>query len=83
MRCLSASEDFRCWSLPPFIIHSILVLVAPAVIAASVYMLLEKIIRLADGDSYSILSPRWITRIFVVGDVSSFLIQSYGQLKFR
>ncbi|KAL3299665.1 RTM1 protein [Colletotrichum asianum] len=36
MRCLSASEDFGCWSLPPFIIHSILVLVAPAVIAASI-----------------------------------------------
>ncbi|KAF4818372.1 Protein RTM1 [Colletotrichum siamense] len=79
MRCLSASENFGCWSLPPFIIHSILVLVAPAVIAASVYMLLEKIIRLADGDSCSILSPRWITRIFVAGDVASFLIQSYGQ----
>ncbi|KAE9574005.1 hypothetical protein CGMCC3_g10020 [Colletotrichum fructicola] len=78
MRCLSASEDFGCWSLPPFIIHSILVLVAPAVIAASVYMLLEKIIRLAEGDSYSILSPRWITRIFVAGDVASFVIQSYG-----
>lgn len=79
MRSLSASESFGCWSLAPFIIHSILVLVAPAVIAASIYMLLEEIIRLSNGDSYSIMSPRWITRVFVAGDVASFLIQSYGK----
>lgn len=79
MRSLSAGESFGCWSLAPFIIHSILVLVAPAVIAASIYMLLEKIIRLSDGDSHSIMSPRWITRVFVAGDVASFLIQSYGE----
>ncbi|KAL0937042.1 rta1 domain protein [Colletotrichum truncatum] len=78
MRCLSASEEFGCWSLPPFIVHSVLVLVAPAAIAASLYMLLEKIIRVSEGESYSIMSARWITRIFVAGDIVSFLVQSYG-----
>lgn len=46
--------------------------------AASIYMVLGRIILLTDGDSHSLIRRRWITKIFVAGDVISLLMQSSG-----
>lgn len=41
-------------------------------------MILGRTIRAVHGEQYSIISPRWLTRIFVLGDIFSFLIQASG-----
>ncbi|KAL9941225.1 hypothetical protein ACHAQF_009253 [Verticillium nonalfalfae] len=46
--------------------------------AASVYMILGRIIVLAEGETYSPNRPLWLTKIFVVGDVLSLLAQAQG-----
>ncbi|KAG9497590.1 hypothetical protein J7337_010451 [Fusarium musae] len=74
-RALSAQEapDF---TKNPYIIQSLLLLLGPALLAASIYMVLGRLIRLLDAGDLSIISPRWLTKVFVAGDVMSFLAQS-------
>ena len=67
------------WTLGPFIINAIRVLVAPALFAASIYMLLARLILLTDGERYSMLRRRWLTKVFVGGDILSFLMQFSGK----
>jgi hypothetical protein len=55
-----------------------LILVAPALFAASIYMELGRIILLTDGEQHSIIPKKWLTKIFVIGDVISFLLQAAG-----
>jgi hypothetical protein len=64
--------------LMPFVIQSTFILVAPALFAASVYMVLGRIIRSIGAESLSIVPVKWLTRIFVCGDVLSFLVQASG-----
>jgi hypothetical protein len=54
-------------------------LVAPALYAASIYMMLGRVIALCDGEAFSIIPKRWLTKIFVFGDVVSFAMQGAGQ----
>jgi len=53
-------------------------LIAPALYAASIYMLLGRIILVTDGESHSLIRNRWLTKIFVTGDVFSFMMQGAG-----
>jgi hypothetical protein len=66
------------WAKTPFILESILLLLGPTLLAASVYMVLARLIRYLDADSYSIIRTRWLTKVFVLGDIISFLCQSAG-----
>lgn len=66
------------WSLGPYIIQSLLLLLAPALFAASIYMVLGKIIAFVDGERYSLIRLKWLTKIFVIGDVIAFLTQMAG-----
>lgn len=74
----------RIWShydttaIGGFVIQAILILVAPALYAASIYMILARLIRAIDAQGLSLVPPNWLTRIFVTGDVVSFLMQSGG-----
>jgi hypothetical protein len=63
--------------------QSLLILLAPAFFAASIYMVLGRIIRLTDGEAHSIIRVNWLTKIFVTGDVLSFLVQSAGMSQLR
>ncbi|KAI9042435.1 RTA1 domain-containing protein [Aspergillus affinis] len=72
------SRETPDWTTGPYIMQTLLLLVAPALFAASIYMILGRLIQFVDGDSRSIIRGRWITRIFVVGDVISFLAQGGG-----
>lgn len=58
--------------------QSLLLLVAPALFAASIYIILGRVILLVDGERYSLIRQKWLTTAFVTGDVFSFLIQSGG-----
>ncbi|KAK4979694.1 hypothetical protein LTR66_006412 [Elasticomyces elasticus] len=72
------ASHFARYSLGPFITQSIFLLVAPAFFAASIYMVLGRIIRFLDGERYSMIRVQWLTKIFVTGDVFSFFVQAGG-----
>ena len=74
-----SSQQTPDWTLGPYIVTAILVLVAPALFAASIYMLLGPIILLIGGEGLSVIKQSWLTKIFVGGDVLSFLMQSAGR----
>jgi hypothetical protein len=61
--------------LGPFIVQAIFILVPPAFFAASIYMCLARIIRTVEGDHLSVVNPRTVTKLFVMGDWLSFTIQ--------
>ncbi|KAK3989094.1 RTA1 like protein-domain-containing protein [Cladorrhinum sp. PSN332] len=74
----------RIWShfddtaLGGFIMQAILILIAPALYAASIYMILGRLIRALHAEPASIVPIKWMTKIFVVGDVLSFFMQAGG-----
>ncbi|KAK2056282.1 RTA1-domain-containing protein [Colletotrichum caudatum] len=77
-RAKNTLEGPGCWTLGPYIIQNILLLIAPALMAASIYMILGRIIELTDGESHALIKRRWLTKMFVTGDVLSLLLQSGG-----
>lgn len=76
-RCVSASES-PDWTLYPYLVQSLLLLLGPTFYAASIYMILGRLIRLLEADSYSLIRTTWLTKFFLVGDVLSFMSQSAG-----
>lgn len=66
------------YDLAPYLVQSILILCAPPLFAASIYMILGYIIRVLDADRYALIRERWLTKIFVLGDIVSFLTQGTG-----
>ncbi|KAH6721442.1 RTA1 like protein-domain-containing protein [Leptodontidium sp. 2 PMI_412] len=76
-RALSSQESPN-WSLGPYIMQTLLLLIAPALFAASIYMELARVIELVDGESHSMIRRRWLTKLFVAGDVLSFTLQIAG-----
>lgn len=54
------------------------ILVAPALFAASIYMVLGRLIMLVRAEAYSPVRPTRLTKIFVLGDLLSFVIQIMG-----
>ena len=78
-RAVSAAQPYGEWTLSPYIVQTVLVLVAPSLFAASVYMELGRIVELVQGDQYLFIRRRWLTGIFVLGDVVSFLMQAGGK----
>jgi hypothetical protein len=68
-------------TLVPYVIQTLLILVAPALFAASIYMILGRIIVSVDGEPYSLIRKRWLTEVFVTSDVVSFFVQLSGTLE--
>ncbi|KAH7031532.1 RTA1 protein, partial [Microdochium trichocladiopsis] len=66
------------WTLGPYIIQAILLLVAPALYAATIYMEIGRIVSIIDGESRLMMRKEWMTKIFVTGDVLSFILQAGG-----
>lgn len=58
----------------------ICILLAPAFFAASIYMGFGRIILLVEGEVHSLVKKKWLTKLFVSGDVLSFLVQSIGMM---
>ncbi|KAF2036036.1 RTA1-domain-containing protein [Setomelanomma holmii] len=76
-RAVSAAESPNR-TVGAYAASTILLLVAPALFAASIYMMLGCIILVTDGEHHSIIRKRWLTKIFVTGDVISFIVQGAG-----
>lgn len=77
-RILNANEDPGCWTLGPYVMQSLLILLAPPFMAASIYMILGRIIQLTEGEPHALIRRQWLTKIFVLGDVLSLLMQGSG-----
>lgn len=67
------------WTLGPYIIQAILLLVAPALFAATIYMELGRIISVIEGEGRVMIRKEWMTKLFVAGDVLSFFLQGGGE----
>ncbi|KAI1758516.1 RTA1 like protein-domain-containing protein [Hypoxylon sp. FL1150] len=66
------------WTLMPYIIQSLLTLLGPTFFAASIYMILGRLIRFLGADPYSMIRSRWLTKFFLLGDILSFFGQGGG-----
>lgn len=77
-RVVSASQPFNHYKIMPFAIQNTYLLLAPTLFAASIYMILGRIIQLTDGETRSPLARRWLTKAFVCGDVLCLLLQGGG-----
>ena len=62
----------------PYAIQSLLLLVAPSLSAATIYMLFGKMLVLLKCTDLSIIPSRYNTKFFVIGDILSFFVQSGG-----
>jgi hypothetical protein len=62
----------------PFIMQSVLIVLAPAFFAATVYMTLGRVIAFVNVPHLSIIPQRRLTTIFVLGDMLSFFVQGGG-----
>lgn len=59
----------------PFVMQQNNILLAPVLYAASIYMTLGRIVRNARGEKHAIVSPRWLTAIFLTGDILALAVQ--------
>lgn len=75
----ASSKQSPNWTLGPYIVQTLCLLLAPALLAASIYMLLGRIILVLQAESHAILKKKWLTKVFVTGDVLSFLLQGAGK----
>ncbi|KAF3041892.1 hypothetical protein E8E12_005220 [Didymella heteroderae] len=62
----------------PFIVQAVFLLLPPVLFAATLYMVYARVVRSVQGQRFSIITPRWTTRIFMIGDWLCLNIQSGG-----
>ncbi|KAL2838118.1 RTA-like protein [Aspergillus pseudoustus] len=73
-----AGSHFNTDSTLLYAIQSLLILLAPTLYAASIYMVLGRIITFLHGEHLSYIPVKWMTKVFVAGDVLSFILQAAG-----
>lgn len=66
-------------NVPLYSISTIMILLAPPLYAASIYMTLGRLIVHLDAEKLSVVPVKWLTIIFVSGDVIAFLMQAAGK----
>lgn len=65
-------------SVPIYTMQTLCLLLAPILFAASIYMILGRIIRVTEGEKYSFIRVQWLTKIFVGSDIFCFMLQGAG-----
>ncbi|GLI74920.1 hypothetical protein PoHVEF18_003169 [Penicillium ochrochloron] len=73
-----AGSHFFMHSTILYAIQSLLILLAPTLYAASIYMVLGRIISFLHGEHLSYIPVKWMTKVFVAGDILSFILQAAG-----
>jgi len=73
-----SSGEAPDYTLVPYIIQSLLLLVAPALFAASIYMELGRLVLMTSGEHALCIRRTRLTKIFVIGDILSFFLQAGG-----
>lgn len=66
------------YTLGPYIIQTLFIILPPSLYAATIYMLYGRIVFLVDAADLSLIRPTWVTKVFVAGDAFSFLLQAGG-----
>ncbi|KAF3108997.1 hypothetical protein TWF706_001819 [Orbilia oligospora] len=61
--------------IPAFAVQSSFIILAPVFYAASIYMVLRRLICSIKGERFSIVPAKWLTWIFVAGDAIALSIQ--------
>lgn len=74
-----AAKEAPDFTLSVYIMQTLLILLGPALLAASIYMILARLIRLLGAEKYALIRTTWMTKIFVTGDVISFMAQGAGE----
>ena len=59
-------------SIGGFVMQAIMILVAPTLFAASIYVILGRLIRALGAEHISLIPIKWVTKISVIGDVIAF-----------
>lgn len=62
----------------PFIVQAVFLLLPPVLFAATLYMVYARVVRSVQGERLSMITPRWTTRILVIGDWLCLDIQAGG-----
>jgi hypothetical protein len=75
---VKSAQETPDWTEGPYIVQALTILVAPALVAATIYMILGRIILATDGETFSLVRKKWLTKIFVCGDVLSFFVLAGG-----
>ncbi|EMR66682.1 hypothetical protein MGN70_001215 [Eutypa lata] len=76
-RIISSGETPE-WTMGPYILQTVMILVAAAMMAASIYMILGRLTRLLEADHHSVIPVKWTSKIFVTTDVISIIMQAAG-----
>ncbi|RYP66947.1 hypothetical protein DL771_007521 [Monosporascus sp. 5C6A] len=76
-RIISSGETPE-WTMGPYILQTVLILVAAAMFAASIYMVLGRLVRLLQAEHLAFIPVRWTSKIFVTADVISIVMQGAG-----
>ncbi|RYO91205.1 hypothetical protein DL764_008311 [Monosporascus ibericus] len=76
-RIISSTET-PLWTMGPYVLQTILILIAAAMFAASIYMVLGRLVRLLEAEHLAFIPVRWTSKIFVTADVISILMQGAG-----
>jgi hypothetical protein len=63
----------------PYIQQTLLLLLAPALFAALIYMMLGRIVMLLDAEQLCLFKNKWLMKFFVCGDILSFTVQAAGE----
>ncbi|KAJ5386613.1 hypothetical protein N7509_009154 [Penicillium cosmopolitanum] len=73
-----AVSHFHTTATTLYAMQTLFILLAPTLYAASIYMVLGRIITSLKGEHLSYVPVRFMTKIFVMGDVLSFVLQGAG-----
>jgi len=73
-----ASAHSRTGNVLTYSVQNMFILLGPTLFAATVYMSLGRIIHSIRAKQYSVVRVDRLTKIFVMGDILSFLLQGTG-----
>ncbi|KAK9368155.1 RTA1 like protein-domain-containing protein [Lipomyces kononenkoae] len=62
----------------PYAVQSSFILLAPVFYAASIYMVLGRVVRSVHGERFSIVRPSWMSKLFISCDLLALSVQGIG-----
>ncbi|KAJ4258780.1 hypothetical protein NW762_007867 [Fusarium torreyae] len=72
------AEETPDYTFGPYVLQNLLLLLGPTCYAASIYMILGRLIRRLKGEQFCLIRPGWLTKIFLLGDIVSIALQGIG-----
>ncbi|KAM0558038.1 hypothetical protein ACHAPJ_005205 [Fusarium lateritium] len=72
------AEESPDYTFGPYVLQTLLLLLGPTCYAASIYMILGRLIRRSKGEQFSLIKPSWLTKFFLLGDIISIALQGIG-----